>query len=60
MVYDCVQGTPIDTRRPLFNNIVLSGGSSMFKDFSKRLERDIRKDIKSREKRYAGWLRTML
>lgn len=34
----CVQSTPIDVRRPLYKNIVLSGGSTMFKDFGKRLQ----------------------
>ena len=34
---------PIDTRRGLYKNIVLSGGSTMFKDFGRRLQRDIKK-----------------
>jgi len=34
---------PIDTRRALFKYIALSGGSTMFKNFTKRLERDIKK-----------------
>merc|ERR1711871_1105742 len=42
MIFESVQFCPIDTRRPLFKNIVLSGGSSMFKDFSRRLQRDIK------------------
>lgn len=32
-----VQNCPIDYRRRLYSNIVLSGGSTMFKNFSKRL-----------------------
>lgn len=51
MVYDSISQCSIDLRKPLVRNIVLSGGSSLFKDFGKRLERDIKKDIKAREKR---------
>jgi len=43
-----VQACPIDTRRPLYNYITLSGGSTMFKHFVKRLERDIRRKVKNR------------
>jgi len=45
-----VQNCPIDVRRDLYKNIVLSGGSTMFKDFGKRLERDIRKRVDGRLK----------
>jgi len=38
-----VQECPIDTRRGLYKNIVLSGGSTMFKDFGRRLQRDVKK-----------------
>jgi hypothetical protein len=30
--------SPIDTRRSLYKNIVLSGGSTMFKDFHRRVQ----------------------
>jgi actin-related protein 3 len=43
-----VQACPIDCRRPLYNYITLSGGSTMFKHFVKRLERDIKKITTSR------------
>jgi len=43
-----VQNCPIDVRRDLYRNIVLSGGSTMFKDFGKRLERDLRKSVDAR------------
>jgi actin-related protein 3 len=39
---------PLDTRRALYNNIVLSGGSTMFKDFGRRLERDIKRNVDTR------------
>lgn len=38
-----IQQCPIDVRRGLYENIVLSGGSTMFKDFGRRLQRDIKK-----------------
>lgn len=47
-VDNVVQNCPIDVRRGLYNNIVLSGGSTMFKDFGRRLERDLRKSVDAR------------
>ncbi|KAG8038030.1 hypothetical protein G9C98_006355 [Cotesia typhae] len=43
IVDDVIQNCPIDVRRPLYKNIVLSGGSTMFKDFGRRLQRDVKK-----------------
>ncbi|KAJ3327437.1 Actin- protein 3, partial [Blyttiomyces sp. JEL0837] len=43
VVDQVIQSCPIDTRRGLYKNIVLSGGSTMFKDFNRRLEKDIKK-----------------
>jgi len=40
---------PIDTRRGLYNNIVLSGGTTMFKDFGRRLNRDIKRRVDKRQ-----------
>lgn len=58
VVDQTIQSCPIDTRRSLYNYITLSGGSTMFKHFTKRLERDIRKRITERtemtEKKYPG------
>ncbi|GMH45193.1 hypothetical protein BSKO_13150 [Bryopsis sp. KO-2023] len=72
VVDDVVQSCPIDTKRQLYGNIVLSGGSTMFRDFGRRLERDIAttsnnrlaKDVQPIEvnvvshslQRYAVWL----
>merc|ERR1711998_275166 len=39
---------PIDVRRGLYKNIVLSGGSTMFKDFDRRLKKDISKHVDKR------------
>jgi actin-related protein 3 len=58
VVDDTVQACPIDTRRPLYNYITLSGGSTMFTHFTKRLERDIGRKVKERYdfqvKKYPG------
>lgn len=48
VVDDVIANCPIDTRRPLYGNIVLSGGSTMFKDFGRRLQRDVNKLINGR------------
>ncbi|KAJ8612962.1 hypothetical protein MRB53_037170 [Persea americana] len=48
MVDDVVQSSPIDVRRALYRNIVLSGGSTMFKDFGRRLQRDIKQLVDTR------------
>jgi len=45
-----IQNSPIDTRRGLYKNIVLSGGSTMFKDFAKRLQRDVKRVVDYRVK----------
>jgi len=51
VVDNCVQSCPIDTRRGLYKNIVLSGGSTMFKDFGRRLQRDVKKMVKKKDKK---------
>ncbi|EGT41882.1 hypothetical protein CAEBREN_01871 [Caenorhabditis brenneri] len=38
-----IQQCPIDVRRGLYENIVLSGGSTMFKDFARKLQRDVKR-----------------
>lgn len=43
-----IQTSPIDVRRGLYKNIVLSGGSTMFKGFDKRLNRDIKRTVDKR------------
>jgi len=45
IVDSTVQACPIDTRRSLYNYITLSGGSTMFKHFTQRLQRDIRRCV---------------
>eukprot|EP01126_Amoeba_proteus_P001917 TRINITY_DN10595_c0_g1_i4.p1 TRINITY_DN10595_c0_g1~~TRINITY_DN10595_c0_g1_i4.p1 ORF type:complete len:406 (+),score=84.51 TRINITY_DN10595_c0_g1_i4:160-1377(+) len=50
LVDKCVQSCPIDCRRGLYKNIVLSGGSTMFKDFARRVQRDIKRKVDARQK----------
>jgi len=49
VVDDTVQACPIDTRRKLYKYITLSGGSTMYKFFPKRLERDVKRLVQARE-----------
>jgi actin-related protein 3 len=51
VVDDTIQSCPIDCRRGLYKNIVLSGGSTMFKDFGRRMQRDIKRAVDYRIKR---------
>ncbi|KAI9834130.1 MAG: Arp2/3 complex subunit, actin nucleation center [Phylliscum demangeonii] len=57
-----IQSSPIDVRRGLYKNIVLSGGSTLYRDFGRRLQRDIRHLVDARirasEARSAAGLRS--
>ncbi|KAB5587221.1 hypothetical protein PHYPO_G00010600 [Pangasianodon hypophthalmus] len=48
VVDEVIQSCPIDVRRPLYKNIVLSGGSTMFRDFGRRLQRDLKRVVDAR------------
>lgn len=50
IVDNVIQNCPIDVRRPLYQSIVLSGGSTMFRDFGRRLQRDIKRLVDGRLK----------
>lgn len=50
IVDEVIQNCPIDVRRNLYKNIVLSGGSTMFKDFDKRLKKEIKVAVDDRLK----------
>jgi len=43
-----IQQSPIDVRRGLYKNIVLSGGSTMFQHFGNRLKRDLKQIVDRR------------
>lgn len=45
-----IQNCPIDVRRGLYKNVVLSGGSTMFRDFGRRLQRDLKRVVDMRLK----------
>jgi len=45
-----IQTSPIDVRRGLYKNIVLSGGSTLYENFGRRLGRDIRHLVDARIK----------
>ena len=48
VVDTAIMATPIDCRKPLYNNIVLSGGTTMFKGFAPRLQMDLDEIIGAR------------
>jgi len=48
IIDSCVQSTPIDCRRALYKYITLSGGTTMFKNFVRRLERDVKRYVTTR------------
>lgn len=50
VVDDVIQSCPIDTRRSLYGNVVLSGGSTCFKGMERRLQRDLTQITSARMK----------
>lgn len=48
VVDDAIMHCPIDVRRNLYKNIVLSGGTTMFNNFGRRLQRDIKRNVDDR------------
>ncbi|XP_049850256.1 actin-related protein 3-like [Schistocerca gregaria] len=51
VVDNVIQQCPIDVRRGLYKNIVLSGGTTMFKDFGRRIDRDLKRIVDARTKK---------
>ncbi|CAG9328305.1 unnamed protein product [Blepharisma stoltei] len=49
-----IQGCPIDLRRDLYSNVVLSGGTTLFKNFHHRLQRSMQQRVNDRLARYAA------
>jgi len=43
MVFKAINDSPIDNRKELYANIMISGGTSLFPGFSTRLDNDIRR-----------------
>ncbi|RUS84846.1 hypothetical protein EGW08_007387, partial [Elysia chlorotica] len=50
VVDDVIQNCPIDVRRGLYKNIVLSGGSTLFRDFGRKIQRDVKRVVDGRLK----------
>lgn len=50
LIDESISSCPIDTRRGLYRNIVLSGGSTMYRDFDRRLKKEIKRDVDRRIK----------
>ena len=48
VIDDAIKNSPIDTRRALYKNVVLSGGTTLFKDFGRRLGRDLKNLVDER------------
>lgn len=54
-VYDCIMGVDIDIRSQLFENLILSGGNTMIKNFGNRTLKDIQRiDSEIKLKMYAS------
>ena len=51
IVDSVIQASPMDVRKGLYKNIVLSGGSTMFRDFGRRIQRDLKTIVDARIKR---------
>ena len=65
LIHKCLQQCDIDMRRDLFCNIIMSGGSTMFRGFPERMEHEMRKLIPERahfkiiappERKYSVWI----
>ncbi len=45
LVDKVIQLCPLDVRRKLYNNIALSGGSTLFKGFNERLQNGVQRRV---------------
>lgn len=52
VVDEAIQSCPVTYRIQLYNNIVLSGGSTLFKDFDRRLQRQLQKRVDKRMEQF--------
>ncbi|KAF6003359.1 Actrt2p [Cyanidiococcus yangmingshanensis] len=50
LLYEAVQKCDLDLRRSLYGNIVLSGGTSLFRGLPERLQRELERQIPARVK----------
>eukprot|EP00758_Cryptobia_borreli_P004419 Tbor_TRINITY_DN4361_c0_g2::TRINITY_DN4361_c0_g2_i1::g.7780::m.7780/K18584/ACTR3, ARP3; actin-related protein 3 len=56
VIDEVIWSCPIDARRPLYRNIVLSGGTTMFDKFDRRLQKDLSAIVNTRAKKYSKML----
>jgi actin-related protein 3 len=52
VIDQAIWSCPIDARRPLYRNVVLSGGTTLFPKFDKRLQLDLRKIVDRRARKF--------
>lgn len=52
VIDNAIQSCPMDYRRTLYKNIVLSGGSTLFDGFDKRLNKLVQKRVDNRMEAY--------
>jgi actin-related protein 3 len=58
LVDKVIQLCPIDCRRKLYDNIALSGGSTLFKGFKERLQRRVQERVNDRLGKYEAISKT--
>jgi len=65
LTFDSIQKCDIDIRKDLYGNVVMSGGTTMFKDIDKRMEKEMKalapqsmtiKMIAPPERKYSVWI----
>jgi len=65
LVYDCILKCDVDIRKDLYANIVLSGGSTMYRGIQERMEKEIKslapptmkiKIVAPPERKYSVWI----
>jgi len=65
LTYDSIQKCDIDIRKDLYQNVVLSGGTTMFQNIDKRLEKELKalapasakvKIVAPPERKYSVWI----
>ena len=65
LIFDSIMKTDVDIRRDLYNNIVLSGGTTMFENIAQRIQKELKKSapnsvnvkvIAAPERKYSVWI----
>jgi actin-related protein 3 len=53
MLDNTIQMSPVDCRRSLYKNIILSGGSTSVRNLHSRLEKELKETVATRMEKYA-------